>query len=108
MFNHKMQLPIIKEIKDLKGKEELALDLMVTVKQVSPKKYEIEIIHPNTKDKLYSKVHIAKSYNDAFAIGKKLKTTRFADVATWYTEIVHIPRPRRGKVKLKTKESENE
>jgi hypothetical protein len=108
MFNNKVQKPIIKEVKNLVGKEELAMDLMITVKQVSPKKYEINITHPNTKEVLYSKVHIAKSYNDAFSIGKKVKTTKFANTETWLTEIVHIPRPRRGKVKLKTKESENE
>jgi hypothetical protein len=108
MFNNRIQKPIIKEIKDLTGKEELAVGLMVTVKQMSPKKYEINITHPNTKEVLYSKVHIAKSFNDAFEMGKKLKATKFANTKTWYTEIVHIPRPRRGKVKLKTRESENE
>jgi hypothetical protein len=108
MFNNKVQKPIIKEIKDLTGKEELALSLMIGVKQVSPKKYEITITHPNTKEKLYYKVHIAKSFNEAFEIGKKLKMTKFASTNTWYTEIVHIPRPKRGKVKLKTRESENE
>lgn len=90
--------------KRVAGMEDYAPNLIVKLKQVSPKKYEISIIHPNTKKELYSKVHVAQTAEEAFLIGKSIKTQKFSDVKTWYEEILHIPRPKRGKMALKTKE----
>lgn len=94
--------------KKVLGMEDHAPNLVVKVKQVSKKKFEISIIHPNTKTPLYCKVHIVVDAREALALGNNLKNTKYSDVKTWYEEILHIPRPRRGKVDLKTKESEQE
>jgi hypothetical protein len=99
-FN-KSQKMIKKRVKT--DKTELIPTLVISVKQKSPKRFIISILHPNTKKVLYSKTHTAKSLHDAFALGKHIKTTKFSTTKTWYEEILHVPRPRRGKMKLATK-----
>ena len=105
MFKHNRNKIISKRVN---GKEELAPNLVVTVKQLSPKKYEISIVHPNTKKALYCKNHIAASVEKAFNMGKEIKKAKFSDTKTWYEEILYIPRPKRGKMKLKLKEDAEE
>jgi hypothetical protein len=78
--------------------------LVVKIKQVSPKKWLITLIHPNTLVELYSKNHVAHSVNEAFELGNRIKKEKFSDVVTVCEEILHIPRPKRGKMALKTKE----
>jgi hypothetical protein len=86
---------------------ELAPNLVVSVKRISENKYYIAIIHPNTKEILYEKNHLAKSFEAAFLLGKQIKEKQFSDVSTWAEEILFIPRPKRGKMKLKLKEDED-
>ncbi len=84
-------------------KVELIPTLVVSVKQKSPKRFIISVLHPNTKKVLYVKTHTAKSVHDAFLLGNEIKKNKFSDTKTWYEEILHVPRPRRGKMKLATK-----
>lgn len=93
--------------KKLENSPELAPKLIVSVKKISDKKYYISIVHPNTKEILYEKNHLAKSFEDAFNLGKKLKE-KFSDISTWAEEILFIPRPKRGKMKLNLKQEEEE
>ena len=89
--------------KKLENRPELAPKLILSVKKLSQKKYHIAIIHPNTKEILYEKNHLATSYDFAFAIAKEIKA-KFSDVSTWAEEILFIPKPKRGKMSLKLKE----
>jgi hypothetical protein len=93
--------------KKLENRPELAPKLIVSVKKLSEKKYYISIIHPNTKEILYEKNHLSRSYEDAFKLAKSLKE-KFSDVSTWAEEILFIPRPKRGKMKLNIKEEKED
>jgi hypothetical protein len=93
-------------MKRVEGKPELAPNLVISVKQISPKKYEISILHPNTKKALYCKNHVASSMENAFLLGKEIKKNKFSDTKTYYEEILFIPRPKRGKMKLHLKEDD--
>lgn len=94
--------------KKLNDSPELAPNLVVSVKKVSDNKYFISIVHPNTKEILYEKNHLAKTFNEAFLLGKEIKETKFSNITTWAEEILFIPRPKRGKMKLSTKEEADE
>lgn len=90
--------------KKLDNSPELAPNLVVSVKKVLANIYFISIVHPNTKEILYKKNHSAKTFNEAFLLGKEIKETAFGNITTWAEEILFIPRPKRGKMKLSTKE----
>ena len=81
-------------------------DLLIKVAVIKEKAnhYKIMIIHPNTKQHLYEGDHECKDINAAMAIAYE-KKKEFKDVKTWYEEVLHIPQPKRGKMKLKTKEA---
>ena len=93
--------------KKLENSPELAPNLVVSVKKLSGSKYYIAIIHPNTKEILYEKNHLAKNYNEAFLLGKLIKEKKLSGTSTWAEEILFIPRPKRGKMKLKTENEDN-
>ena len=91
--------------KIIKSMEAFAPTVIVSVRPVSSNKWQIKIFHPNTNadgsyKELYCKNHIAHSQKEALAKGNELKATKFANVKREYEEILHISRPRRGKMKL--------
>ena len=93
-------------VKKLEGHQELAPNLVVSVKKLKENGYNVSIIHPNTKQILYEKSHEACSFDEAFLIGKRIKSEKFSGVETWAEELLFIPRPRRGKMKLNLKNKE--
>jgi hypothetical protein len=104
-FKHSNK-PITKKIE---GKEDWAPSLQVSVSKTEPakaksKKYTIKIVHPNSKKVLYNEVHKADDFAKALALGKSIKEKQFAKVEIYYEEVLHIPRPRRGKMQLKLEE----
>jgi hypothetical protein len=95
--------------KKIEGKEDWAPSLQVQVSRAEPtkpksKKYNIKIVHPNSKKVIYNEVHKADSFQDALELGKKIKAKQFDKVEIYYEEVLHIPRPRRGKMQLHLEE----
>lgn len=66
-------------------------------------KFVVSIIHPNTKEELYSETIIAKDIFEALSYAKKVKESEFSLIETEYQEVKFIPAPKKGKTKLFTK-----
>lgn len=84
--------------------------LIANVKPLNNSKFLIEIIHPNTRQTILSKTLECKDFNEAFDKANELKNSdevlksdQYQD--PWYEETLFIPNPKKGKMKLKTKES---
>lgn len=61
----------------------------------------VEIVHPNTKEAIYSQEHKCKDIYEALALANQLKEKpEYKNVQTVYQEILHIPQPRKGSMKL--------
>lgn len=65
--------------------------------------FEIAISHPNTKQVLYKDVIRAKNFMDALDKAKEIKKEQLGHIRTKFEEIKIIPRPKKGKMALKTK-----
>lgn len=83
--------------------------LIASVKPLGGNKYLLCLIHPNTRKVILEREEECESLNDAMNKANKLKDLPEAkEVQTWYEETLFIPQPKRGKMKLKTKESVEE
>jgi hypothetical protein len=81
----------------------MAPSLVVSVAPAKkPGHFVLKLIHPNSKTVVYEGLIRAKSVNAAIAKGRDVKKNGFSNVRTVYTEIKHIARPKRGRVKLNT------
>lgn len=72
----------------------------------------VKIIHPNTRKTVLEK-EISGSLNDAFAEAERLLNSAELKESPdysepWYEETLFIPNPKRGKMKLRTKEAVEE
>jgi hypothetical protein len=68
-------------------------------------KYKIALVHPNTKKVIIEQEIQAKDISEAMKKANELRDLPEAqNVETWYEETLFIPQPKRGKMKLKTKE----
>ncbi len=68
-------------------------------------RFLISLMHPNTKEMVYSQVHTCKDILEAMDLAKKIQTKpEFKEVKTWYEEKKFVPAPKKGKMKLYTKE----
>ena len=88
--------------------------LSVRVSVVKEKKstYLLQIIHPNTKVAVHEEEIVDENpsqYDAVIAVTKKgqelLASDKLKAVETKYEPIIHIPAARKGRTKLKTKES---
>ena len=70
--------------------------------------YVISLIHPNTSEVIYEKVHKAKDLNEAFNIARDEAKKLERIFPTWYEDKKFIPAPKKGSTKLKTKSSAKE
>ena len=80
--------------------------LIRSVKPTDKKnRYLISLLHPNTKEAVYSQVHSCKDLNEAMDLAKKIQEKpENRSVQTWYEEKKFVPAPKKGKMKLYTKE----
>jgi hypothetical protein len=65
--------------------------------------FEIAITHPNTKEVLFKAQVKADSFVDALSKAKDIKKEQLDNIKTVYEEVKLIPRPKKGKMGLKTK-----
>lgn len=82
--------------------------LITNIKPLEKNMYNIAIIHPNTRKVLLEKNVECSDLNQAFDVANAMKEevkTLPDYTAPWYEEVLHIPNPKRGVKKLKTKES---
>lgn len=75
--------------------------------------YKITIIHPNTRKALLTVTESFKDLNEAFTRANALKDSDEVKQSPdyqdpWYEETLFIPNPKKGSMKLKTKESVEE
>lgn len=83
--------------------------LITKVKPLGGKKYSLELIHPNTRQIIIQREEECESIDEAFKKANALRDLpEVKDVKTWYEETLFIPQPKRGKMKLKTKQSVEE
>lgn len=84
--------------------------LVSKVKPLSQKDmYLISLIHPNTGAIVFEQEYKCKDYKEAFKKANELKELpEHRDINTWYEEKRYAPKPKRGKMKLKTKEDTDE
>lgn len=79
--------------------------LVASCKPLGPNKFLVYLIHPNTKKVIIEQEVECKDLNEAMKKANELKDLPEAqNVETWYEETLFIPQPKRGKMKLKTKE----
>lgn len=80
--------------------------LITSVKPLGGNKYHLALIHPNTKKIVVErKDETCASLDEAMKKANALRDLPEAKEAkTWYEETLFIPQPKRGKMKLKTKE----
>lgn len=80
--------------------------LITKVKPTDKKnRFLISILHPNTQEVLYEKVHQVADFNEAFKLANEIKKRPdIKSTKTWYEEKRFIPAPKKGKMKLFTKE----
>lgn len=94
--------------------EKKAPKLIVNVKSLGKNSFMISIIHPNTRQVIFENSFKCKDFNEAFEKGNELKTSDLVLKSPLYTdpeyeEILFIPNPKKGKMKLNTQEeAENE
>jgi len=82
----------------------MAPSLICSAKELKPRgTFEISILHPNTKAVLYSARVKAANHAEALDKAKEVKKAELQFVKTAFEEIKFIPRPKRGKMTLKTK-----
>lgn len=89
--------------------EKKAPKLIVNVKSTSKNMFLISVIHPNTRQVIFEGSYKCKDFNEAFEIGNDLKTADVVLKSPLYTdpeyeEILFIPNPKKGKMKLNTQE----
>jgi hypothetical protein len=65
--------------------------------------FQISIIHPNTKQVLYTDTIRAKTFIEALDKAKLIKKEQFNAIQTRFEEFKSIPRPKKGKMKLNMK-----
>ena len=84
--------------------------LIATCKPIAgTNKYKIALVHPNTKAVIIEQEVEAKDISDAMKKANELRNLPEAqNIDTWYEETLFIPQPKRGKMKLKTKQSVEE
>jgi hypothetical protein len=72
-------------------------------------KYIVALLHPNTKKVIVEREVECKDLSEAMKKANELRDLPEAqNVETWYEETLFIPQPKRGKMKLKTKQSVEE
>ena len=82
----------------------MAPSLMVSAKPTDRRDvFEISISHPNTRVVLHNQRVKAKNFEEALTKAKEIKKEQLAHIATAYEDIKMIPRPKRGKMQLKSK-----
>lgn len=77
------------------------------VKAKGPGLFELSVIHPNSKEVLVSKEMKTKSLDEAMVAVKELlkDPSVLSAEKTKHQEILFIPKPRKGKMKLNTQEA---
>lgn len=88
------------------------LSLKVSVVKEKKNTYLLQIIHPNTKVAVHEEEIVDNNpsqYDAVIAVTKRgqelLASDKLKSVETKYEPIIHIPAARKGRTKLKTKES---
>lgn len=82
----------------------MAPSLIVSAKPTERKDlFEISIRHPNTREVLFTQRIKAKSFDEALTKAKEIKKEQCSHIKTAYEEIKIIPRPKKGKMELKSK-----
>ena len=68
-------------------------------------RFLILVLHPNTNEVLYEKVHQCVDIYEALKLANEIKKKpELRSTKTWYEEKRFIPAPKKGKMKLYTKE----
>ena len=82
----------------------MAPSLSVSVKPTERRDlFEITISHPNTRAVLFNQRIKAKDFLDAMDKAKEIKKEQLSHIKTTYEEVKIIPRPKKGKMELKSK-----